>query len=111
MDESVGEFIERMPSELSGGQRQRVAIARAMSFKPRILLYDEPTTGLDPIMADVINDLIREKTVIEVAHEDVLSLLAAVCMASSLAVMPLGYRVRVRGRSLRWGRSTGASLT
>ena len=45
----LGEFIDRMPSELSGGQRQRVAIARAMTAKPRILLYDEPTTGLDPI--------------------------------------------------------------
>ncbi len=52
----LGEYIDRMPSELSGGQRRRVAIARAMSFKPRILLYDEPTTGLDPITADTIDD-------------------------------------------------------
>jgi phospholipid/cholesterol/gamma-HCH transport system ATP-binding protein len=50
------EHIDKMPSELSGGQRRRVAIARAMSFKPRILLYDEPTTGLDPITADTIDD-------------------------------------------------------
>ena len=52
----LAEFIDRMPSELSGGQRRRVAIARAMAFKPRILLYDEATTGLDPITADTVND-------------------------------------------------------
>jgi phospholipid/cholesterol/gamma-HCH transport system ATP-binding protein len=52
----LGDYIDRMPSELSGGQRRRVAIARAMSFKPRILLYDEPTTGLDPITANTVVD-------------------------------------------------------
>ena len=46
---NLGEHIDRMPSELSGGQRRRVAIARAMSSKPTLLLYDEPTTGLDPM--------------------------------------------------------------
>jgi phospholipid/cholesterol/gamma-HCH transport system ATP-binding protein len=52
----LGEFIDRMPSELSGGQRRRVAIARAMTAKPRILLYDEPTTGLDPITSLTIDE-------------------------------------------------------
>src|SRR3954454_18520092 len=52
----LDEYIDRMPSELSGGQRRRVAIARAMAFKPRILLYDEATTGLDPITAITVDD-------------------------------------------------------
>ena len=52
----LSEYIDRMPSELSGGQRRRVAIARAMAFKPRIVLYDEATTGLDPITATTVDD-------------------------------------------------------
>lgn len=49
-----------MPSELSGGMKKRVALARAICMRPQIILYDEPTTGVDPITADAINDLIRE---------------------------------------------------
>jgi phospholipid/cholesterol/gamma-HCH transport system ATP-binding protein len=52
----LGEKIDAMPSELSGGQRRRVAIARAMAAKPHLLLFDDPTTGLDPITATSVDD-------------------------------------------------------
>ena len=52
----LGEYKERMPSELSGGQRRRVAIARAMAARPHLLLFDDPTTGLDPIIATTVDD-------------------------------------------------------
>ena len=52
----LGEYVDRMPSELSGGQRRRVAIARAMASKPSLLLFDDPTTGLDPIIANTVDD-------------------------------------------------------
>lgn len=51
---------DRMPADLSGGMKKRVGLARAIAMDPKIILYDEPTTGLDPIMSDVINNLIRE---------------------------------------------------
>jgi phospholipid/cholesterol/gamma-HCH transport system ATP-binding protein len=49
-----------MPAELSGGMKKRVALARSISMDPRCILYDEPTTGLDPVTANTINDLIRD---------------------------------------------------
>lgn len=52
----LSDYIDRMPSELSGGQRRRVAIARAMASKPHIILYDEATTGLDPITAITVDE-------------------------------------------------------
>jgi len=69
------DVLDLMPAELSGGMRKRVGLARAIAMDPEILLYDEPTTGLDPIMADVINRLIRslqerlEVTSVVITHD------------------------------------------
>ncbi|MBN1479904.1 ABC transporter ATP-binding protein [candidate division KSB1 bacterium] len=81
-----------MPSELSGGMKKRAALARAMAYQPEILLYDEPTTGLDPITATTINALIRKTqneygvTSIVVTHE----LDSGFSVADRIAVMDRG---------------------
>ena len=49
---------QKMPGQLSGGQKKRVALARAIALSPKIIMYDEPTTGLDPVRSDVINELV-----------------------------------------------------
>jgi len=72
-DREIGEIVSRKlrlvglegiqdkyPAELSGGMKKRVGLARAVVMDPQVVLYDEPTTGLDPIMADVINNLIKD---------------------------------------------------
>jgi phospholipid/cholesterol/gamma-HCH transport system ATP-binding protein len=65
----------KVPAELSGGMRKRVGLARALALDPEVMLYDEPTTGLDPVMTELINDLIlqtrqrRPVTSVVVTHE------------------------------------------
>lgn len=69
------DIVSRKPAELSGGMRKRVGLARAITLDPEVMLYDEPTTGLDPIMSDVINELVlrtresRPVTSIVVTHD------------------------------------------
>ena len=88
---------EMKPSELSGGMKKRVALARAICMRPEIVLYDEPTTGLDPIMADVINDLIihlRNKlniTSVAVTHD----MVSAYKIASRIAMMYEGKIIQI----------------
>ncbi|MFA5068904.1 MAG: ABC transporter ATP-binding protein [Candidatus Omnitrophota bacterium] len=87
-----------MPSELSGGMQKRVGLARAICIRPKIILYDEPTTGVDPIMADAINDLIRmlhdrlEVTSVVVTHD----MVSAYKIASDIAMLYDG-RIIQRG--------------
>ena len=71
----LGEFIDRMPATLSGGQRRRVAIARALASQPSLILLDDPTTGLDPIIAATVDDEIvklrdlQRVTLVFVTHQ------------------------------------------
>lgn len=86
-----------MPAELSGGMKKRVGLARAIASEPEILLYDEPTTGLDPIMADVINELIlslRESlgvTGIAITHD----MASAYKISDHIAMLYKGKIIRV----------------
>lgn len=88
----LGGISDAKPSELSGGMRKRVGLARALCIRPQILLYDEPTTGLDPIMADLINDLIIDFnrkfgiTSVVVTHD----MTAAYKVATRIAMMYMG---------------------
>jgi phospholipid/cholesterol/gamma-HCH transport system ATP-binding protein len=96
----------KKPSELSGGMKKRVGLARAMALDPRVMFYDEPTTGLDPIMSDVINELIirtrdlRHVTSIVVTHDmkTVRRVADRVVMLTPLARLAEGQpQIRFRG--------------
>jgi len=60
LDVGLKDVEDKMPSELSGGMKRRVGLARALAMNPEIIIYDEPTTGLDPILSDAINNLIKD---------------------------------------------------
>jgi phospholipid/cholesterol/gamma-HCH transport system ATP-binding protein len=91
------EHLNKMPSELSGGQRRRVAIARAMAFKPRILLYDEATTGLDPITATTVDDEIIKLRDLEGASSIVVThqLRDAFYVATRMAIRDADGKVQI----------------
>lgn len=97
----LAEHLHKMPSELSGGQRRRVAIARAMAFKPRILLYDEATTGLDPITAITVNDEVIKLRDLEGVSSIVVThqLRDAFYVATHTAVRGADGRVRIERAS------------
>lgn len=104
----LGEHIDKMPSALSGGQRRRVAIARAMAFKPSILLYDEATTGLDPITAITVNDEIVKLRDLEGVSSIVVThqLRDAFYVATHMAVRDAADRVRIERASPEKERET-----
>jgi phospholipid/cholesterol/gamma-HCH transport system ATP-binding protein len=95
------ETADKFPAELSGGMQKRVGLARAIAAEPEIIFFDEPTTGLDPIMAGVINDLIREivtemgATAVTITH-DMTSVRA---IADEVAML--------HGGRIRWTGPTG----
>jgi len=89
---------EKMPSELSGGMKKRVGLARALAMRPQIVLFDEPTTGLDPVMAEAINQLIVET-------QRAFSLTCVVISHDIQSVFEIGHHVAMLydGRIIEYG--------
>ncbi|RLA76060.1 MAG: ABC transporter ATP-binding protein, partial [Deltaproteobacteria bacterium] len=91
--------MEKMPAELSGGMRRRAALARALALDPDIVLFDEPTTGLDPVVAATIEDLIIEtqrrlgKTFVVITHD----LKTALRIGQKLALLDRG-QIALQGK-------------
>lgn len=103
---------KKFPEELSGGQKKRVALARAIALNPEVILYDEPTTGLDPIRADLINELIlklqRElhTTAIVVTHD-----MASAQKVGDRVVMLYGGRFIADGAANELGQDGNETVT
>jgi phospholipid/cholesterol/gamma-HCH transport system ATP-binding protein len=101
----------KLPAQLSGGQKKRIAIARALVLRPRVMLFDEPTTGLDPIRSDGINSLIRKLqrefgvTNIVVTHD-----LVSAQRVADRVVMLLGGKVAADGSWDQLAHSTDARI-
>jgi phospholipid/cholesterol/gamma-HCH transport system ATP-binding protein len=106
------EVADLFPAELSGGMQKRVGLARAIAAEPQVIFFDEPTTGLDPIMAGVINDLIREivtemgATAMTITHD--MSSVRAI--ADRVAMLHAG-KIRWEGPISEMDSATDAYLT
>jgi phospholipid/cholesterol/gamma-HCH transport system ATP-binding protein len=94
---------EKLPSELSGGMRKRVALARAIARDPELVLYDEPTTGLDPITAEVINELV-------VRLRDQLKITAVAVTHDMASARKIGDRIALLHDGKIVGEETPASI-
>ncbi len=99
-------FVDRMPSALSGGQRRRVAIARAMAFKPKLLLYDEPTTGLDPMTSLTVDaEIIKLRDLEGVTSDTGHPSVARRVLRGHASGQARRRRPRHRGSAIREGRT------